>query len=112
MLRRLKWFVLSILILAVASGAAYGAWWFAGYSEGREEELHFYAGIVYGVIVALFVGANLAVLQFLALNFVFPLYPEIDFEEMKFPILVVQGVVALLLVLILALLLPMPLSEW
>lgn len=110
-MQRLKPFLAILLAVSLAAGLCAGAWALFHYSEGREEQFHFFAGMVYGVTVALFIGSSLAVFQFLALNFIFPLFPDIDFEEMKFPILIVQACVALALLAILSVVLPIPLSE-
>ena len=111
MMERLKPFLAVTFAVALAAGLAGGAYAFFRFAEGREDQALFWAGVVYGGVVALFLAATLAVVQFLALNVIFHLFPDIDFEGLKIPILVIEAGIGVVFVALLAWILPLPFGD-
>ena len=108
---RLRPYLVFLLVILAVCGLAGGFSAFMRFTEGREEIVGFWSGIVYALVVAAFIGLSLAVAQFAALNAIFTLRPEIDFESLKIPILVVEALLGIGFVIILSYLLPLRFHE-
>jgi hypothetical protein len=106
-MKNLKIFLTLFLIFAILAAGIAGVWFLMEKSHGYEDTLQFYFGILYGMVIALFISTGLLSTKFVLLNLLLIMFPKMDFDELKVPILIVELVIVGLFKTILIYIIPM-----
>ncbi len=98
-------------MIAILTAIGAGIYFLDKYYENNEKIIDFYLFIAYCVIGSIYLGAIFVVLKMLALNAFLYFFPEIEFDELRIPLLIVVFGVSLLFLFTLIFLLPLEFSE-
>ena len=111
MFKKLKNLLIIVLLLAAISLFIGGIYYSYKYSQGREEIFTFYLGIVYGIVASIFIAMSFVVIKFFILNIFLMFNPQIDFDELRIPILIVEIVMFFIFLISISFLLPLKFSQ-